>query len=76
MLTLIKGFGRVRNLISVTACIPIPYSASQPIPWGIILINSSLLEEYDIITEAFKWANVSHYLDKENMCRQRGSDDL
>ena len=34
------------------------------------------IEEYDIVTEAFKRANVSHYLDKENMRRQRGSDDL
>lgn len=34
------------------------------------------MDEYDNIIEAFKWANASHYLDKEKMCRQRGSDIL
>lgn len=32
ILSLIQGFGRMYNLTSVTACIPIPHSATQHIP--------------------------------------------
>lgn len=60
----------MQNLIIITVFLPIPHSASQPIPWDIIPMNSSLLEDYNNIT------NVSCYLDKENKCRQNSSDVL
>ena len=66
----------MHNLTSVTARIPFPHSTSQPIPWAVLPMNSSLLGEYDNIEKAFERANVSYYLEKEKKCRQRGSDVL
>lgn len=36
---LIQGFAKVRNLTSVTACLPIPKSAEYPIPWGMLTLT-------------------------------------
>lgn len=39
ILQLIQAFAKVQNLTSVTACLPIPRSARDPIPWGILTMN-------------------------------------
>ncbi|XP_050196620.1 uncharacterized protein LOC126653140 isoform X1 [Myiozetetes cayanensis] len=33
---LIRDFGRVQNVSKITACLPMPQSAGDPIPWGVI----------------------------------------
>lgn len=36
MIGLIRDFAKMQNVSQVTACLPIPKSAGDPIPWGII----------------------------------------
>ncbi|RMC14212.1 hypothetical protein DUI87_09303 [Hirundo rustica rustica] len=36
---LIRDFGRMQNTTSITACLPLPQAAGDPIPWGIIPIR-------------------------------------
>lgn len=50
ILTVIQGFAKMYNLSSITACLPILASAGQPIPWGIIPINLSVVIQYDNLT--------------------------
>lgn len=33
---LIRDFGQVQNVSAITACLPLPHAAGDPIPWGII----------------------------------------
>ncbi|XP_051626518.1 uncharacterized protein LOC127462093 isoform X3 [Manacus candei] len=33
---LIRDFGKVQNVTKITACLPMPHAAGDPIPWGII----------------------------------------
>lgn len=33
---LIRDFGQVQNVSAITACLPLPQAAGDPIPWGII----------------------------------------
>lgn len=40
----------MHNLSSITACLPIPSSAREPIPWGIIPVNLSMVIQYDNLT--------------------------
>lgn len=49
ILILIQGFGKICNLSSITACLPIPNSERECIPWGIIPINLSMIQ-YDNLT--------------------------
>ncbi|XP_058701178.1 uncharacterized protein LOC131582363 [Poecile atricapillus] len=35
---LIRDFGKVQNVSRITACLPLPQAAGEPIPWGIIPI--------------------------------------
>ncbi|XP_056359665.1 uncharacterized protein LOC130259431 [Oenanthe melanoleuca] len=35
---LIRDFGMVQNVSRITACLPLPQAAGEPIPWGIIPI--------------------------------------
>ncbi|KAM6342110.1 ashwin isoform 2-T2 [Podargus strigoides] len=73
ILSLKQGLGSMHNLTSATACIPIPHSAGQPIPWDVIPVNSSLLEEYDNITEATQTAILTYYVDSEGKCKKQES---
>lgn len=50
ILTLIQGFGKICDLFSITACLPIPDSEGERIPWGIIPINLSMVIQYDNLT--------------------------
>lgn len=43
ILSLIQGFGKMHYLSIITACLPIPGSAAEPIPWGIIPIDLSMV---------------------------------
>ncbi|TRZ17796.1 hypothetical protein HGM15179_009267 [Zosterops borbonicus] len=36
---LIRDFGKTQNVSSITACLPLPHAAGDPIPWGIIPIT-------------------------------------
>lgn len=36
---LIRDFGQVQNTTSITACLPLPKAAGDPIPWGIIPVG-------------------------------------
>ncbi|XP_068868131.1 uncharacterized protein [Aphelocoma coerulescens] len=33
---LIRDFGQTQNVSAITACLPLPHAAGDPIPWGII----------------------------------------
>ncbi|XP_056371866.1 uncharacterized protein LOC130266619 [Oenanthe melanoleuca] len=36
---LVRDFGQVQNTTSITACLPLPKAAGDPIPWGIIPVG-------------------------------------
>ncbi|XP_032940456.1 uncharacterized protein LOC117010272 [Catharus ustulatus] len=47
---LVRDFGQVQNTTSITACLPLPKAAGEPIPWGIIPmpeppVNKSIQEK-------------------------------
>lgn len=67
VLTLIQGFGKMHNLSSITACLPIPISAGKP--WEIIPIDLSMVIQYDNLSNAIVKANITHYLDEKERCR-------
>lgn len=50
ILTLIQEFGKMCNLSSITACLLIPDSPGEFIPWEIIPINLSVVIQYDNLT--------------------------
>ncbi|XP_063035582.1 uncharacterized protein LOC134431513 [Melospiza melodia melodia] len=35
---LVRDFGKMQNVTKITACLPLPQAAGEPIPWGIIPI--------------------------------------
>ncbi|XP_061854185.1 uncharacterized protein LOC133625630 [Colius striatus] len=37
---LIRDFGMIQNVSKITACLPLPQAAGEPIPWGIIPITT------------------------------------
>ncbi|KAK4820003.1 hypothetical protein QYF61_017382 [Mycteria americana] len=43
----------------------------QPIPWGIIPVNLTMLEYYDKMTQELNKAGVRYYLDQKGDCRDR-----
>lgn len=57
------------NLSSIRACLPMPHSAGEHIPWGIILIDLSMVIKYNTLPKVIAKANVTHYLDKKQRCR-------
>lgn len=69
ILILIQGFGKMCNLSSIRACLPMPHSAGEHIPWGIILIDLSMVIKYNTLPKVIAKANVTHYLDKKQRCR-------
>lgn len=36
---LIRDFGTMQNVSKITACLPLPQAAGEPIPWGIIVVG-------------------------------------
>lgn len=69
ILTLIQEFGKMHNLSSIMACLPIPGSAEESIPWRIIPIDLSIVIQYDNLTKAIAKASITHYLDEKERCR-------
>ncbi|XP_067158591.1 uncharacterized protein [Apteryx mantelli] len=41
ILQLLQSFGRMHNTSSLTACLPLPHSASHPLEWGVLTFNLS-----------------------------------
>lgn len=45
ILQLVQGFGKIKNVSSITACLPVPTKAGNPIPWGILPTNLTKIWE-------------------------------
>lgn len=69
MLTFIQRFGKMHNLSSIRSCLPMPHSAGEHIPWGIIPRDLTMVIQYNNLTEVIAKANVTHYLDEKQRCR-------
>lgn len=57
---------------ALQACLPIPGSTGEPIPWGIIPIDLSIVIHYDNLTKGIAKTNITHYLDEEEKCWRQG----
>lgn len=45
---LIRDFGKAQNTSKITACLPLPQAAGEPIPWGVIPIPAPPIQQNDV----------------------------